>query len=192
MTKNILTLGVIAALALNSCKETSKQGITKPNPIENTTNTTDDIVTNSSIDKDGNRLEMAFNNSKGTATVNYKGETIELRQEKAASGIWYKNDNYELRGKGNDIQLTKDGNVIFEHQDDIVNVEAKSKSGAILNMTFNNTEGTVKAYLNGGDQIDLVQKKAASGIWYHNDDYELRGKGDHYELSKDGTTVFEN
>ncbi|MGB1207543.1 MAG: hypothetical protein ACPG5B_17975 [Chitinophagales bacterium] len=32
-------------------------------------------------------------------------------------------------------------------------------------------------YLNGGEQIDLVAEKSASGIWYTNDTYELRGKG---------------
>ena len=189
MTKHILTIGVMATLFLNSCKETPQQD----NAATTTTETVaDDIVKTTSTDKDGKTLDLTFNNTKGTATVTHNGETIALIQEKAASGIWYKNETYELRGKGNDLQLTKDGNVIFEHQDDTVTVEAKSKTGDILNMTFNNTEGTVKAYLNGGDQIDLVQKKAASGIWYHNDTYELRGKAEHYELSKDGKTVFEN
>ncbi|WP_027126536.1 MliC family protein [Gelidibacter mesophilus] len=189
MTKHILTMGVLATLFLNSCKETPKQN----NAERPTTETVaDDIVKSTSTDKNGKTLDIIYNNTKGTATITYNGETIDLIQEKSASGIWYKNENYELRGKGNDIQLSKNGNVIFEHQDDIVNVESKSTSGDVLNMTFNNSEGTVKAYLNGGDQIDLVQKKAASGIWYHNDTYELRGKGDHYELSKDGKTVFEN
>lgn len=62
----------------------------------------------------------------------------------------------------------------------------------MLNLTFNNTEGTVKAYLNGGDQINLTQKKAASGIWYANDTYELRGKSDSYTLTKNKKIVFEN
>lgn len=62
----------------------------------------------------------------------------------------------------------------------------------VLNMTFNNSQGTVKAYLNGGEQIDLKEKKAASGIWYANDHYELSGKGNHYELKKDGKIIFKN
>ncbi|WP_188050538.1 MliC family protein [Flavobacterium sp. GP15] len=68
----------------------------------------------------------------------------------------------------------------------------KDKNGQTLDLTFNNTENTVKAYLNGGEQIDLVGEKPASGIWYKNDQYELRGKGDHLTLTKDGKTVFEN
>ncbi|MBJ7883135.1 lysozyme inhibitor, partial [Gelidibacter salicanalis] len=49
-----------------------------------------------------------------------------------------------------------------------------------------------KAYLNGGEQINLVEEKAASGIWYKNDHYQLQGKGDSYELTKDGKIVFKN
>lgn len=191
MTKTILTIAMLGALFLNSCKETPKQENTETTMTE-TVESSDDIVKSTSTDANGNKLESTFNNTKGTATLNFNGETIEMKAEKAASGIWYKNENYELRGKGNDIQLTKNGTVVFEHNDDMESVEAKNDKGETLNMTFNNSEGTVKAYLNGGEQIDLVEEQPASGIWYKNDQYELRGKGDNYELTKDGKTVFKN
>lgn len=186
------TLLFAAALVLNACKDKAKDKIGETIATERTDNPTDEVVTNTLTSNDGKELKMNFNNTKGTATLNFQGETIEMNAERAASGIWYKNDHYELRGKGNDIQLTKDGNVVFEHKDDVVNTEAKNDKGDVLTMTFNNTEGTIKAYLNGGEQIDLTQKRAASGIWYVNDTYELRGKGDNYMLTKDGKTVFEN
>ncbi|WP_313717203.1 MliC family protein [Kaistella carnis] len=151
-----------------------------------------DVIKTTSTDKDGKTLDMAVDPIKGIATVNFNGETIELVQEKSASGVWFKNDTYELRGKGNDLELTKVGKVVFKHVDDKQNVEAKSANGDVLTMDFNNSDGTVKAYLNGGDQIDLNEEKAASGIWYKNDHYELSGKGDSYELKKDGKTVFKN
>ncbi len=195
MKITILTIAMLAALFLSACTETPKQQNTETTTATTTKTVekvTDDIVTTTSTDKDGKKLDVLFNNTKGTATVNFNGETIELAQEKSASGIWFKNENYELRGKGNDIELKKDGKTVFTHEDDKVSVEAKNDKGDVLNMTFNNTEGTVKAYLNGGDQIDLTEEKAASGIWYKNDQYELRGKGDNYELTKDGKTVFKN
>ena len=113
MKKNILIIAVLSVLLLTSCTGTSKQ--------ENTEHTTaetvaDDIVTTTSTDKDGQKLEMTFNNTKGTATLNFKGETIELEQQKAASGIWYKNDQYELRGKGVNVELKKGGEVIFKNE----------------------------------------------------------------------------
>lgn len=188
----ILTLALLSAIFLNACKDKQKDENPETITAESVDNPSDDIVTSNLTDKDGKELKMRFNNTKGTATIDFQGETIEMDAEKAASGIWYKNDQYELRGKGNDIELKKDGNVIFEHQDDTVNIEAKNDKDDVLNMTFNNTEGTVKAYLNGGEQIDLKEKKAASGIWYSNNNYELSGKGDHYTLKKDGKIVFQN
>ena len=113
-------------------------------------------------------------------------------RQKAASGIWYKNDQYELRGKGNDLDLLRDGKVIFTHQDSIVTSSLKDKDGQTLDITFNNTTNTAKVYLNGGEQIELVDQKPASGIWYKNDHYELRGKGDKLEYTRDGKTIFKN
>ena len=76
------------------------------------------------------------------------------------------------------------------HEDVIVQSSLKDKDGQTLDMTFNNTTNTAKIYLNGGEQIDLEGQTHASGIWYKNDKYELRGKGDSVELIKDGETVF--
>ncbi|WP_026809539.1 MliC family protein [Arenibacter latericius] len=192
MTKGILTLALLSALFLGSCKEAPKKGDVETETTETIEKNIEDIVTTTATDNDGKMLQMTFNNSKGTATLDFNGETIELEAEKAASGIWYKNDNYELRGKGNDIELLKDGEVVFTHSDDIVNTSLKNDKGETLDMTFNNTANTVKVYLNGGEQIELKGEKAASGIWYKNDQYELRGKGDNLELTKDGVTVFKN
>ncbi len=198
MNKTILTFAMVSALVLTSCKETAQQENTEvtstsePVMENESQTTTTDVIKTTSTDKDGKTLDLAVDPATGIATVNFNGETIELKQEKSASGTWYKNDNYELRGKGNDLTLTKDGKVVFEHIDDMSNVEAKNDKGDVLTLNFNNTAGTVKAYLNGGEQIDLKEEKAASGIWYKNDHYELSGKGDNYELKKDGTTVFKN
>lgn len=192
MRKTFIPMALLAALFLNACKETPKENTTESIQTENVENKADDIVKTSVLNKDGKTLEMVFNNTKGTATLNLNGETIKLNSEKPASGIWYKNEDYELRGKGNDIELQKNGEVVFKHNDDIVNSSIKNEEGQTLNMTFNNTEGTVKVYLDEGAQINMDAEKAASGIWYKNEEYELRGKGDNYQLTKNGKTVFKN
>ncbi|UPS91212.1 MliC family protein [Bizionia sp. M204] len=192
MTKNFLALGVVATLFLNACKEAPKQNQAESSTTEMVTNTQDDIVETSSTNNEGQTLQLIFNNSEGTVTFNFKGEKVTLRQEKAASGIWYKNESYELRGKGNDLELKKDGDVIFKHEDNIVIYSIKNKDGDILDMTYNNTANTVKVYVNGGEQIELTGEKPASGIWYKNNHYELRGKGENLTLTKDGNVVFEN
>lgn len=188
MTKKILTMAMLSALILSSCSENT----TQENSETKTETTSDNVETITSVDENGKQLQLTFNNTEGTATLIFEGEAIELTSEKPASGIWYKNDQYELRGKGNDLELQKEGKIVFTHQDDIVHYSLKNKEGQTLDMTFNNTENTVKVYLDGGEQIDLKGEKAASGIWYKNDHFELRGKGDNLELTKDGKTVFEN
>lgn len=192
MTKSVLTIAMLTALFFTSCKDTPKQENSEATPTQATGEVADDIVTRTSTDQDGNTLKMTFNNTKGTATLDFEGETIEMDAQKAASGIWYKSENYELRGKGNDIELKKDGETVFTHKDDIVTSSVKNDEGQTLDMTFNNTTNEAKVYLDGGEQIDLVGQKPASGIWYKNDQYELRGKGENLELTKDGKTVFKN
>jgi len=192
MTKKILTIAMLMALFLNSCKETPKRGNAEFTTTESVEKVDDDIVKISSTDKDGKKLEITFNNTNGTTSLNFNGEIIELVAQKSASGIWYKNEDYELTGKGNDIELKKDGKVVFTHRDDIVITSQKNKEGQTLDMTFNNTTNQAKVYLNGGEQIELVGQNPASGIWYKNDHYELRGKSENVESTKDGKTVFKN
>lgn len=189
MTIKIFTIAMLTVFLLNSCKDTPKQKNTETTAKEAVA---DDIVTTSSTDKNGTVLEITFNNTKGTATLNFKGEFIELVQQKSASGVWYENENYELRGKGNDIDLKKDGNLVFTYKDEIVHASLKNKEGQTLDMDFNNSTNRAKIYLNGGEQIELVGQNPASGIWYKNDHYELRGKGENVELTKDGKIVFKN
>jgi hypothetical protein len=56
------------------------------------------------------RLSVDFDNPRQMATVrNSTGEAVDLFQERAADGIWYKASGYELRGKGVMATWTSDG-----------------------------------------------------------------------------------
>ena len=58
----------------------------------------------------GERLSFDFDNPRAMATVrNSNGEAVDLYQERAADGIWYKASAYELRGKGILATWTADG-----------------------------------------------------------------------------------
>lgn len=49
----------------------------------------------------GERLSVVFDNAREMATVRMiDGTAVDLRQERAADGIWYLADAYELRGVG--------------------------------------------------------------------------------------------
>ncbi len=193
MNRTLFVIAILVATIATSCGNCK---VKDRNAAEETTEAvaadTSNIVTLSFVDAEGNNIDVIFDNNKDVATVNYLGEDVVLASQKPASGFCYANENYEVRGKGNDIVITKDGQVIYELEDEMVTLQAKSEKGDVLDMEFNNTTGEAKVYLNGGEQIDLKAMNAASGIWYTNDNYELSGKGEHYQLKKDGEIVFEN
>ena len=59
---------------------------------------------------DSQRLSVDFDNPRQMATVrNSAGEAVDLFQERAADGIWYRASGYELRGKGAMATWTADG-----------------------------------------------------------------------------------
>ncbi|KAB1230564.1 MliC family protein [Chryseobacterium viscerum] len=124
MKKHIFITAALAALFLTSCNKEKKATdsasasvdsiASKPSDSAAVSGTQDEIVKSTSKDSSGKTLDMTFNNTKNTATVVFNKETIELQGQKPASGIWYKNDHYELRGKGEEIELTKDGKTVFK------------------------------------------------------------------------------
>jgi hypothetical protein len=65
-------------------------------------------------DNNGNLLKMVFVNSKNMVTLYFNNEVITLEGQRPASGIWYKNEEYELTGKGEQVTLSKLGKVIFK------------------------------------------------------------------------------
>lgn len=61
------------------------------------------VIETAYVCANGQNLSVVFDNPREMATVRAgNGEAVDLRQERAASGIWYKTDGYELRGKGRD------------------------------------------------------------------------------------------
>lgn len=181
----ILHTFLATLLLITSCKQPS---------ISNNSNqeVTDNIISQSITNEEGSTLDMVFDNNQDIVTITFEGETSELETQRPASGIWYQNDEYELRGKGNDITLWKNDEIVFKHWDETTELEARNEQDDVLNIVVNHTTGTAKVYLNGGQQIDLQEERAASGIWYQNEEYELRGKGDKYILYHNDKVVFEN
>jgi hypothetical protein len=58
----------------------------------------------------GERLSVDFDNPRRMATVrNSSGEAVDLFQEQATEGIWYRASAYELRGEGILATWTSDG-----------------------------------------------------------------------------------
>lgn len=125
MFKSIFSIAIVGSLFLTSCQNNTPSTNASSNPKQTETPTTvDEIVKSTATSKEGVKLEMAFNNTQNTATLVLNNETIELKGQTPASGIWYKNDHYELRGKGDDVELTKDGKSIFKSTPSVQNAES--------------------------------------------------------------------
>ncbi|MCL2312238.1 MAG: MliC family protein [Firmicutes bacterium] len=74
----------------------------------------DEIVETVIENQNGEKIEIVFNNTRNIATVIFQNDTILLDGQKPASGIWYEKDGYELRGKGEEIKLTRNGKVVYQ------------------------------------------------------------------------------
>lgn len=190
MLKKTFIIALAVGFLFVSCNQKAKQ-----NNQEQTATVqeqTDDIVNKTVTNPDGTILELSFNNTKGTATAIFKGETIQMESQRPASGIWFKNEHYELTGKGEDVTLLKNGKEVFSHKGEKTIVkDYKSKDGKEITVNIYNETNTATVVFEG-ETIDLQGQKPASGIWYKNDHYELRGKGDNIELTKSGETVFKS
>lgn len=73
----------------------------------------DEIIHSSLKDSKGRILSMRFNTTKDIVTVDFLNEVFVLMGQRPASGMWYANGEYELRGKGDQVSLSKSGKVIF-------------------------------------------------------------------------------
>lgn len=116
MTKQFfIMLTLVFASLLTACKGGVKRENTADSTAKVSIASSDDIVTQSLVDEQGERLELIFDNAKDLVTIHFRGDTAALPSQKPASGIWYENDRYELRGKGKQITLIKDGETVFKN-----------------------------------------------------------------------------
>jgi membrane-bound inhibitor of C-type lysozyme len=120
MIKNIFTISMLSSLFLISCNEIHQQEKGETTIANTNKKTTNEIVTSTSIDKNGKKLELTFNNTKQTVTLLFNGEIIEMIEQTTGSGMRYKNDHIELK---------KDGTLVFTHQDEIITSSVKNKKG---------------------------------------------------------------
>lgn len=125
MKKRLLVLPILASIFLISCKKDAKSEMVIP-PTESSSSVetyveTDpkdstEFVNTVTRNKEGQEFQLVINNKNNEATVYFKGDSIKLQEKPAASGILYANDEYELRGKGEQIELKKGDQVVFTNE----------------------------------------------------------------------------
>ena len=110
-TRKILIL-IITVSLLGSCLNQKSDKVTT---IKNTPFQQPEIVRSTVTSQEGITLKQTFNNASGTCVLELKGEMIELKQERMASGIKYSNQHYIYTNWHGKTRLLKDGKLIFSH-----------------------------------------------------------------------------
>ncbi|MGV8930352.1 MAG: MliC family protein [Brevundimonas sp.] len=124
--KSLVLVGVLACLATVACGQKPKDAPTDGNSVreraqdaqtarrrtgaEAQDRALNRVIRTVYLCNNSERLSVDFDNPRQMATVrNSSGEAVDLFQERAADGIWYKASGFELRGKGAMATWTADG-----------------------------------------------------------------------------------
>ena len=97
----------VAALMVSACSQQPQvqtQAAASTAPLKIKGHTEVSIVLYH-CEQDLGQIEMRYFPLHGVAVLVLDGVTHELQQERAASGFWYSNGLYTVRGKGEEIQL---------------------------------------------------------------------------------------
>lgn len=77
-----------------------------------------DILNVTYVNDNNEKLYVLYYTKEDQAVVTFldadKKKSITLKSKRPASGMWYKNDAYELRGKGTEIAFKQDGKLLFQ------------------------------------------------------------------------------
>lgn len=200
MKKTLFVIAMISGGLLVSCNSRNNQNVSEveeidvlepdvtyvESPIED-----NGLVRSSVVDRDGNRMDLTYNNDLGTATIDLDGETIYMTQDTMASGVRMHNDEYVYEEWQGHIVLKKDGKVVFDNEDKVT-TSVSDKEGKRLDLDFNNNNNTATLKLQNGETINLRADTTASGIRYSNQDYVYEEWQGHSVLKKNGKVIFDN
>jgi membrane-bound inhibitor of C-type lysozyme len=102
MRKFFLLISLIAGLLAISCKNNS----TKAEEGHKST----------IINVDGHKLDILYDKSGDKAVFVFQGDTIRMKRDTTASGLRFSNEHYIYIEHQGNMELTKDGTIVFEHQ----------------------------------------------------------------------------
>lgn len=109
---------LVSLLLMNiGCRKNEPEKMDAPAPIADTLARPEPTVTNAFVtNPHGDTLKMQYDNNKGSAVFQYKGEAILLQQDTMASGIKYSNKDFEYTEWHGESTLKKNNQVIFSNR----------------------------------------------------------------------------
>ena len=163
MKKHFLWIAAVAiALFSTSCNSKSKQ------------ESSDELIESTVTSTSGQQLEATFDTANELVTIIFEGDTAVLKQQPSASGINYKNDTYEYTEWQNEIELLKNGVVVFSNVDKdkrvYVGETLKDAEGEILTLFYDTTAETPTVTISYKDIKDKVLTQ--NYAWANGGEYE--------------------
>ena len=149
MKKHFIWIAAVAiAIFSTSCNSKSKQ------------ESSDELIESTVTSTTGQQLEATFDTANELVTIIFEGDTAVLKQQPSASGINYKNDTYEYTEWQNEIELLKNGVVVFSNVDKDKRVSVgetlKDAEGEILTLFYDTTAETPTVTISYKDIKDKV------------------------------------
>lgn len=163
MKKHFIWIAALAiALFSTSCNSKSKQ------------ESSDELIESTVTSTTGQQLEATFDTANELVTIIFEGDTAVLKQQPSASGINYKNDTYEYTEWQNEIELLKNGVVVFSNVDKDKRVSVgetlKDAEGEILTLFYDTTAETPTVTISYKDIKDKVLTQ--NYAWANGGEYE--------------------
>ena len=163
MKKHFIWIAAVAiALFSTSCNSISKQ------------ESSDELIESTVTSTTGQQLEATFDTANELVTIIFEGDTAVLKQQPSASGINYKNDTYEYTEWQNEIELLKNGVVVFSNVDKDKRVSVgetlKDAEGEILTLFYDTTAETPTVTISYKDIKDKVLTQ--NYAWANGGEYE--------------------
>ena len=163
MKKHFIWIAALAiALFSTSCNSKSKQ------------ESSDELIESTVTSTTGQQLEATFDTANELVTIIFEGDTAVLKQQPSASGINYKNDTYEYTEWQNEIELLKNGVVVFSNVDKDKRVSVgetlKDAEGEILTLFYDTTAEKPTVTISYKDIKDKVLTQ--NYAWANGGEYE--------------------
>lgn len=163
MKKHFIWIAAVSiAIFSTSCNSKSKQ------------ESSDELIESTVTSTTGQQLEATFDTANELVTIIFEGDTAVLKQQPSASGINYKNDTYEYTEWQNEIELLKNGVVVFSNVDKDKRVSVgetlKDAEGEILTLFYDTTAETPTVTISYKDIKDKVLTQ--NYAWANGGEYE--------------------
>lgn len=136
--------------------------------------TNDEVITATINNRKGEKIDITYNTAEETATIVFNYETIVLKQQPSASGIRYTSDSYEYTEWQDEIELKKNGEVVFSNKGEYAEATFNfvDADGKVLTVIYDTSGDIPTATINYEGFENQVLAQVPESAWAKGAEYE--------------------